>query len=257
MERYENSSPRVKRKKENVRVFLNHRRPISNRRFRRRTHQSQSSERSDETSSLQSDSIEQLVGSIKKQLRNYDKSSSRRKNVIVVNYRPVFVDTRRLKKQGRHQQEETNLPKHKESRRRNSDSSVKPSSMDLNVPDVEDPLQFIELMYQQLFTEDGRLRRPTEPSILANCVKQIVNHSRRNSMSSPLRQKTNSSSSLARSNLSISTMSSSQFLTLNDQFNSFGEEENDDDDQAETLVQTHTQQLQTELNKPLSKLTRK
>jgi hypothetical protein len=41
---------------------------------------------------------------------------------------------------------------------------------------------FIEMMYQQLFTEDGQLRSEMEPTVLANCVKQIVTQSRRNSM---------------------------------------------------------------------------
>ena len=49
-------------------------------------------------------------------------------------------------------------------------------------PGVEDPLMFIEMMYQQLFTDDGQLRSETEPEVLANCVKQIVTHSRRNSI---------------------------------------------------------------------------
>lgn len=55
----------------------------------------------------------------------------------------------------------------------------KPTSID--VPDVDDPLTFIELMYQQMFTEDGQLKAGNDPSTFANCVKQIVTQSRRNS----------------------------------------------------------------------------
>jgi len=51
------------------------------------------------------------------------------------------------------------------------------------VPDVDDPLTFIELMYQQMFTEDGQLKAGSEPTAFANCVKQIVTQSRGNSLS--------------------------------------------------------------------------
>ncbi|CAF4922956.1 unnamed protein product, partial [Rotaria magnacalcarata] len=48
----------------------------------------------------------------------------------------------------------------------------------LDVPDVEDPLVFIEMMYQQLFTDDGQLRSGAQPTKLADCVKEIVTQSR-------------------------------------------------------------------------------
>ena len=116
------------------------------------------------STSTKSNSIEQLTSILEKKLNRKKKNS----NIIVVNYKPVFVRSR--------EQKPTATPP-------STPIKTEPrKSIPLDVPDVEDPLMFIEMMYQQLFTEDGQLRSGTEPTAFANRVKQIVTQSRRNSM---------------------------------------------------------------------------
>ena len=214
--------------KEHVRVF-------SRRRHRRRTvkhrkrqpRRSSSCEHSYDTLPSRSDKIEGLVAIIRQELHRNQKKCQRDKNIIVVNYKPVFMHS------GSHSVASatatTKLPSKSKliatdddfssathySRRRSltttttsSDGSPLRStrtrspnqpSLSLDLPDVEDPLVFIEMMYQQLFTEDGHLRNGTEPTVLANCVKQIVTNSRRNSISSS----SASSSSIANGSMAL------------------------------------------------------
>jgi len=123
---------------------------------------------------IQSNSMKHLTSIIEKKLNLNKKNCRNNKNVIVVNYKPVFVNSRQQKP----------IPPTND----NSSSTTTPNKSKINhsgsldVPDVEDPLMFIEMMYQQLFTEDGQLRSGDEPTILTNCVKQIVTQSRRNSV---------------------------------------------------------------------------
>ena len=88
-------------------------------------------------------------------------------NIILINYKPIFSTSRPVKSK-------------KATLVADRDLSERPMSF-ASPDDTEDPLMFIETMYQQLFTDDGRLRRDAEPTALANCVKQIVTNSRRSS----------------------------------------------------------------------------
>ncbi|CAF1549885.1 unnamed protein product [Rotaria magnacalcarata] len=202
------------KRKENVRVYIRRRR--CRRTIQRRKplpFQSSSSMNSHETILSSADNVEELVSFIERKINSKHKKKSRsNKNIIVVNYKPVFVNPRREKTSRNVKSTssveptpKSTLPTDDEfssathySRQRTltttssdcsslrsmSISSQNQQSVSLDVPDVEDPLKFIEIMYQQLFTEDGRLRSATETVAFANCVKQIVTNSRRNSTSS-------------------------------------------------------------------------
>jgi len=152
------------KKKENIRIFIRRKRLLPG-----ILHKSIPS---------QANSMEQLNSIIEKNSRN-------KKNIIVVNYKPVFVTSRQQKPIPTNDNSSSIPP--------NKPKSNNSSSFD--VPDVEDPFVFIEMMYQQLFTEDGKLRSGNEPTVLANCVKQIVTQSRRNSISQRKRSSTTLSSS--------------------------------------------------------------
>ena len=141
---YQWSSKINSRKKKSIRVFVQRKRLSNGVSLR--------------SNSTKSNSIEQLTSIIEKKLNQ----TKKHKNIIVVNYKPVFVRSREPK----------------------PPTPVKEPSppVPTDIPDVEDPLMFIEIMYQQLFTEDGQLRSGTEPTAFANRVKQMVTQSRRNSM---------------------------------------------------------------------------
>ncbi|CAF4185381.1 unnamed protein product [Rotaria socialis] len=208
------TSNALSKRKENVRVFIRRRR--CRRTIQRRKpilFQSSSSVNSRETLLSSADNVEELVSFIERKINSKHKKKPRsNKNIIVVNYKPVFVNPRREKTFRTVKSTSSVKPKPKStlptddefssathySRQRTftttssdcsplrsmSISSQNPQSVSLDVPDVEDPLKFIEIMYQQLFTEDGRLRNATETVAFAHCVKQIVTNSRRNSTSS-------------------------------------------------------------------------
>ena len=128
-----------------------------------------------------SNSLERLSSVVRKNL------NTNKKNVIVVNYKPVYVDSPRRKTKPTLA---SPVPDDRPRSLTVTPTFDNPSyhsnnnrqSVSFDVPDVEDPFMFIEMMYQQLFTEDGQLRSETESKVLADCVKQIVTHSRRNSM---------------------------------------------------------------------------
>jgi hypothetical protein len=159
----------IPKKKENIRIFVH----------RKRLHKS---------NPLQTNKMKHLTSIIEKNLNLNKKNSRNNKNVIVVNYKPVFVTSRQQKPIPTNDNSSSIPP--------NKPKSNNSSSFD--VPDVEDPFVFIEMMYQQLFTEDGKLRSGDEPTVLANCVKQIVTQSRRNSISQRKRSSTTLSSRFAR-----------------------------------------------------------
>lgn len=199
-----------RKKKENIRVFVQRRRRgMSKRAFRYSSTHSHETISSSTTSS--STNMEEFLSLIQQQINDNEKKSRKNKNIIIVNYKPVFVSSPRTKPSSPVKSPPVLVTKPKifptdddfssathYSRRRSltttssdgsplrspANRSRQEQSLSLDVPDVEDPLEFIEMMYQQLFTEDGRLRSGTEPAMLANCVKQIVTNSRRNSISS-------------------------------------------------------------------------
>jgi len=290
-----NPNPTSK-KKENVRVFVRRRRRTTKHRKRVFLHSS-SSNNSHETIPSSSTNVEELVSLIEQQINNKQKKSRNNKNIIVVNYQPVFVNSRQQKSSQTTKSPSTPMSKPKiiltdddfssathYSRRRSltttsSDGSPlrsttnrshhQPPSVSLDVPDIEDPLMFIEMMYQQLFTEDGRLRSGTEPTVLANCVKQIVTNSRRNSKSSSI---TNGSTSSHLKHINSNTtypqrrfssssyhplipskpisLSSSPRLIPNEHYDTFSEEE--EEEEPETIVQTNGQRQTIKLNTDLS-----
>jgi hypothetical protein len=159
----------IPKKKENIRIFVH----------RKRLHKS---------NPLQTNKMKHLTSIIEKNLNLNKKNSRNNKNVIVVNYKPVFVTSRQQKP----------IPTNDNSSSTPPNKPKSDTSASFNVPDVEDPFVFIEMMYQQLFTEDGKLRSGDEPTVLANCVKQIVTQSRRNSISQRKRSSTTLSSRFAR-----------------------------------------------------------
>ena len=215
--------------------------------------------------------MEELVSMIQEKLNGKKKKSRHEKNIIVVNYKPVFVNSRAQQRTPPAKATPNPLPTTKliptddefssathYSRRRSltttsSDGSPLRSSrqrspnqqsLSLDVPDVEDPLMFIEMMYQQLFTEDGHLRSGTEPTALANCVKQIVTNSRRNSISSSATHRSISSQLKQKQSNAQRPFSSFQHhhLTLNDQYSSaYSEEEGEEEEEPNTLVQSTSQ----------------
>jgi hypothetical protein len=132
--------------------------------------------------------MEHLNSIIKKNLNINKKNSRKNKNIIVVNYKPVFVHSRQQKPIPTNNNSHATPPNNRRCSMATSSSDNSKTSHSSNqqsvlfdVPDVEDPLIFIEMMYQQLFTEDGQVRSDIESKALANCVKQIVTQSRRNS----------------------------------------------------------------------------
>lgn len=151
---YQRSSKTNSRKKKSIRVFVQRKR-LSNGISLRST-------------SNKSNSIEQLTSIIEKKLNRTKKN----KNIIIVNYKPVFVRSREPKSPTPVKEPSPPIPITTNPRK----------SIPADIPDVEDPLMFIEMMYQQLFTDDGQLRSGTEPTAFANRVKQMVTQSRRNSM---------------------------------------------------------------------------
>ena len=199
-----------RKKKENIRVFVQRRRRgMSKRAFRHSS--THSHETISSSASSSSTNMEEFLSLIQQQINENEKKSRKNKNIIIVNYKPVFVSSSRTKPSSPVKNPPVLVTKPKifptdddfssathYSRRRSftttssdgsplrspANRSRQEQSLSLDVPDVEDPLEFIELMYQQLFTDDGRLRSGTEPAMLANCVKQIVTNSRRNSISS-------------------------------------------------------------------------
>jgi hypothetical protein len=290
----------VSKRKENVRVFVRRRQRTTKQRKRTVLHSS-SSGNSHETIPSPSDNVEELVSLIQQQLNTKQKKSRNNQNIIVVNYKPVFVNSRQKKSSPITKTPPTSIPKPKifptdddvssathYSRRRSftttsSDGSPLRSttsrsrnqqSVSLDVPDVEDPLQFIEMMYQQLFTEDGRLRSGTEPTALATCVKQIVTNSRRNSISSSIAngstsshvKQTNSNTNDQQRKFSLSShhplipsrpisLSSSPRLASNEHFNRFkedDEEEEEEEEEPNTLVQTNSQHQPIKSNNNIS-----
>lgn len=176
--------------------------------------------------------MEQLTSLVETTLNNKRKRSrQKKKNIIIINYKPVFMKTRARKAKAAPPKPpvSTTQPQHQ-------------PAAPYGLPEEEDPLMFIEQMYQQLFTDDGQLRQDTEPNVLANCVKHIVANSRRNSMarrdsiSSPVRQRKASTPSFSyrphfKASQPPSMSSSSHVLS-----NNFSEEE---ENEAETLVHTN------------------
>ena len=272
-----NTTSTSRKSKEHVRVFVRRRCHRTTTRPKRPVLRSFSSERSQETIPFQSNQMEELVSMIQKKLNGRKKKSRHEKNIIVVNYKPVFVNSRAQRTPPPAKVPANPLPNAKliptdddfssathYSRRRSltttsSDGSPLRSSrqrspnqqsLSLDVPDVEDPLMFIEMMYQQLFTEDGHLRSGTEPTALANCVKQIVTNSRRNSISSsvtnrPISSQLKQTQANAQRQFSSSQMhhlspASSPRLISNDQYSSTYSEE-EEEEEPNTLVQTTSQ----------------
>ncbi|CAF0833613.1 unnamed protein product [Rotaria sordida] len=146
--------------------------------------------------STKSYTIKHLTATIEKHLNINKKNLRNNKNIIVVNYQPVFVHSHQQKSM--ESKTIRTYPSTTHNNRRTSIRTIsntnnslfhsktnytlnrQPSSFDL--ADVEDPLIYIEMMYQQLFTENGQLRSGVEPTVVANRVKEIVTNSRRNSM---------------------------------------------------------------------------
>lgn len=281
------SNPTVK-KKENLRIFVrNHRRQLNKQTKRNLHYSSTSSNSSHETiSSTSSSHVNELVQLIQKKINYKQKKNSRQnKNIIVVNYKPVFVNSQQ--KQQQTKKPSTIFPVDRPkiiltdddfssathySRRRSltttsSDGSPRRStsnrsqrqSLSVDLPDVEDPLVFIEMMYQQLFTEDGRLRTGAEPTALANCVKQIVTNSRRNSLSassivngstSPVHVK--QMKSTYQSFLSTTkpiSQGSSPRLIPNESYatNSDNDDDDDEDEEPQTIIPNN--QIHSDLSK--------
>jgi hypothetical protein len=280
----------VLKKKENVRVFVSRRRrQCTTKQRKRAVLHSSSSGNSHETIPSSSDNVEELVSLIQQQLNTKQKQSRKNNNnIIVVNYKPVFVNSRPQKSSKTSRTPPISIPKPTlvptdddfssathYSRRRSftttsSDGSPLRSttsrshnqqSVSLDVPDVEDPLMFIEMMYQQLFTEDGRLRSGTEPTVLENCVKQIVTNSRRNSVSSSIANGSTTSSHLKQKNLNINheqrKFSSPSYhpltsprLISNEHYKTFSEEE--EEEEPNTLIQTNSQHQTIKINNNIS-----
>ena len=154
-----------RKKKENIRVFVQRKRLSA-------------------SYTPKSNSMEKLTSIIGTKL---DKN---KQNIIVVNYKPVFMNSHKEKPQPTstetssftspvHRRTSMSTPSSEQSK---TTPLLHRKSTSLDVPDVEDPFMFIEMMYQQLFTDDGQLRSGAEPTAIANCVKQMVTQSRRNSI---------------------------------------------------------------------------
>ncbi|CAF0764515.1 unnamed protein product [Adineta steineri] len=297
----------IPKRKENVRVFVRRRRRTTRQRKRTFLHSSSSSN-SHETIPSSPNNLEELVTLIQQEINNKQEKSQKNKNIIVVNYKPVFINSNQQKQppsssptkvsssipiskpkliptdddfssathySRRHSLTTTSSDGSPLRSTTNRSQQQQQQSASLDVPDVEDPLMFIEMMYQQLFTEDGRLRNGTESTALADCVKQIVRNSRRNSISSSIangtasphskhhhqhlninhqQQKFSSPLYHHRTPSKSQSLSSSPHLIPNGEYNSTTEEEeeeepeeekDDDDDEEEeepnTLVQVNNQ----------------
>ena len=294
------------KKKENVRVFVRRRRRSSKlpkRIYRHSSSSNHSHETIPSSSTSTTNNVEELVSLIQKQLNiKQKKSRNNNKNIIVVNYKPVFVNSRQQKTSQPTKTPPASIPKTKVfptdddfssathySRRRSltttsSDGSPLRSptnrsrqeqqSISLDVPDIEDPLMFIEMMYQQLFTEDGRLRSGTEPTMLANCVRQIVTHSRRNSISSSSIANGSTSSHSRQKNLNLTpnqqrkypgsshhlftptkpiSLSSSMRSLPNEQYKTFSEEEEEEEEEPNTVIQMNNQRTTVKTNTDTSR----
>ena len=259
----EQRQSRHRKTKEQIRVFVRRHRQSK----RSKTRKNFSRTRSKET--LRPKELAELVTLIQRELNQRTKvSRNDRQNIVVVNYKPVFVNQRAREKASVKEKKEkkftrlTDDPEDDDgemssathySRPRtftstSSDGSPRRStelnqnSLAIDVPDVEDPLEFIEMMYQQLFTEDGRLRNGTAPTALANCVKQIVTKSRQNSVSSSVSSLHVNQPKIGQVNPSQRTLSTpSPRLMLNDEENVFSEEEEEEEEEEEpnTVVQNH------------------
>ena len=184
---YTSSNSRSKKKK-NIRIFVQRKRLSAG-----ILHKSVPSK---------STSLEKLTSVIEEYLNIKQKNSPNNKKTIVINYKPVVVNSRRQKSTGlKTQVSSTTTDKFSSTYDNDRRSSMEASSIlenssfcpksagtfnqessSFEIPDVEDPLMFIELMYQQLFTEEGQLRSEGKRKILANCVQEFVTRSRRNSM---------------------------------------------------------------------------
>ena len=185
---------------------------------------------------VRSTDMERLTSLVERTLIQKRKRSRQRKSIIVINYKPVFMNTRPRKTK-------SVPPKAPAPETKPEPQPVpKQPGAPYDLPEVEDPFMFIEEMYQQLFNDDGQLRQGTEPKALANCMKHIVATSRRNSMarresvSSPVRQRkasipSSSYYSQFKANQPPSVSSSSHVLS-----NTFSEEE---ENEADTLVHTN------------------
>ncbi|CAF1932395.1 unnamed protein product [Rotaria magnacalcarata] len=163
------------KKKENIRVFVQRKRlPY--------------------VTQTKPNAIEQLTSIIEKHLNGNKKIARNNKNIIVVNYKPVYMNNRQQKSTepkplGTLRASKDNISAATQNNQTtkmtpiaNRSRLLNTTPFSLDVPDVEDPLVFIEMMYQQLFTDDGQLRSGAQPTKLADCVKEIVTQSRSNSI---------------------------------------------------------------------------
>ncbi|CAF2922643.1 unnamed protein product [Rotaria sp. Silwood2] len=276
-------------KKKSIRVFIRRRRRTMKRGKRIFLHASPSIDLHKSMSSS-SNNVQELVSIIERKINNKQDKFRHKKNIIVVNYKPVFVNNHEEKSfqntkstsnpisntKSIHTNDDFSSPSHYSRQpsfttvtsdglplRSMSNSSHYQRSLSLDVPDVEDPLKFIEIMYQQLFTEDGRLRSETEPSAFANCVQQIVTNSRRNSVSSAFtnrsvpshlkhmnhdtnyQQRKFSSSSNNHHHhriqpLKAISLSSSPHIILSEHSNTYSEEEEEEEEEEGEEEETQT-----------------
>ncbi|CAF1506088.1 unnamed protein product [Rotaria sordida] len=284
----QNSNSLLKKKK-SIRVFIPRRQRTVKRGKRMFSHISSSSINSHKTMASSSNNVQELVSLIEQKINNKKNKSRHKKNIIVVNYKPVFVNcykdksfqnpksTSNSKSQTKsiHTNNDFSSSNHYGRKssfttatttttsngsplRSMSNSSQYQQPLLLDVPDVEDPLKFIEIMYQQLFTEDGRLRSEAEPLAFANCVQQIVTNSRKNSTSSAFSNRS-TSSHLKPVNFDTNhqqrkfsspsnhhphhmqtpratSLSSSPHNILNEHYDTYSEEE---DEETQTFMQTN------------------
>ncbi|CAF1377602.1 unnamed protein product [Rotaria sordida] len=284
----QNSNSLLKKKK-SIRVFIPRRQRTVKRGKRMFSHISSSSINSHKTIASSSNNVQELVSLIEQKINNKKNKSRHKKNIIVVNYKPVFVNcykdksfqnpksTSNSKSQTKsiHTNNDFSSSNHYGRKssfttatttttsngsplRSMSNSSQYQQPLSLDVPDVEDPLKFIEIMYQQLFTEDGRLRSEAEPLAFANCVQQIVTNSRKNSTSSAFSNRS-TSSHLKPVNFDTNyqqrkfsspsnhhphhmqtpratSLSSSPHNILNEHYDTYSEEE---DEETQTFMQTN------------------
>ena len=292
----------ISKEKENVCTFSRPR-PRTSKYRKRKSPCLSSSSNSFETVSSSSDHMQGLPSLMQRQVNNTQQRRCRKnKHVIVVNYKPIFINSRHKKSSQNSRStpvtvskprripidDNFSLASHYDRRcsltttssdgsplHSTSNRSHDHQSITLDVPDVEDPLMFIELMYQQLFTEDGRLRSGTKATTLANCVKQIVTNSRRNSLSSSIANKS-PSSHLKHMNLNRSHqqrkfsspsnhhLSSSKSASLcssprlipgeyNSTFSEEKDEEEEEEEESHTLRQTNNYHSTVQTNTDVSK----
>lgn len=168
----------IANKKENIRVFVQRKRLVNHR------------------LQAKSNNFDQFTSYIEKHLNTNKKCFRNNKNIVIVNYKPVYMNSRQSKVKPAGTSSlpvntisattQTNQSFAKKSTINSTSLPTNPTKnpqlIPYDVPDVDDPLVFIEMMYQQLFTDDGQLRSETEPSVLANRVKEMITQSRRNSV---------------------------------------------------------------------------